>query len=155
VNVVCIKDLALLRNPSQWARLAADATLIPDAIEELLRYDSPVQMTNRFAYEACTLGAHSIDRGALVLMLLGAANRDPAVFVDPARLDVTRENAHANLAFGNGVHYCLGAPLARVEGEIAFGALLRRLPRLTLADEPLEWRENVVLRGLRSLRVMT
>jgi len=121
----------------------------------MLRFDSPVQMTSRFAYEDCHIGGKDVPRGAMMLLLLGAANRDPGVFPEPQRFDVRRENAHANIAFGAGIHYCLGAPLARVEGEVAFAALLSRLPRLALAGgaPPLEWRENVVLRGLRALPV--
>ncbi len=113
-------------------------------------------MTSCFAYETCHIGGKDVPRGAVVLLLLGAANRDPLVFPEPQRFDVRRENGHATIAFGGGIHYCLGAPLARVEGEVAFGALLARLPRLALAlgeDAPLEWRENVVLRGLRALYV--
>jgi pimeloyl-[acyl-carrier protein] synthase len=153
VNLIGNGMLALLRHPDQRAALAADASLLSGAIEEFLRYDSPVQMTTRFAYEASALGSHTAQPGDLVVLILGAANRDPATFAVPNELDVRRENAQANLAFGGGVHYCLGAPLARVEGEIAVGALLRRLPELALAKGDLEWRQNVVLRGLRTLPV--
>jgi pimeloyl-[acyl-carrier protein] synthase len=154
VNLIGNGTLALLRNESQRDLLARDPSLIPGAVEEMLRYDGPVQMTSRFAYEACHVGGKDVARGAMVLLLLAAANRDPRVFPDPERFDVRRENAHSNVAFGVGIHYCLGAPLARVEGEVAFGALLGRFPRLALADgAPIEWRENVVLRGLRALHV--
>jgi pimeloyl-[acyl-carrier protein] synthase len=154
VNLIGNGTLALLRNEAQRDLLAGDPSLLQGAVEEMLRFDSPVQMTSRFAYEACHIGGKDVPRGAVVLLLLGAANRDPHVFPEPQRFDVRRENAHANIAFGVGIHYCLGAPLARVEGEVAFGALLARLPRLALAEgAPLEWRDNVVLRGLRALYV--
>ena len=155
VNLIGNGTLALLRNEAQRDLLAGDPSLLQGAVEEMLRFDSPVQMTSRFAYEDCHIGGKDVPRGAMMLLLLGAANRDPGVFPEPQRFDVRRENAHANIAFGAGIHYCLGAPLARVEGEVAFAALLSRLPRLALAGgaPPLEWRENVVLRGLRALHV--
>jgi cytochrome P450 len=110
-------------------------------------------MTTRFTYEASALGEKTCQPGDLVVLILGAGNRDPATFPAPRELDVRRDNAHANLAFGGGVHYCLGAPLARLEAEMAVGALLRRLPRIALAKQDLAWRENVVLRGLHRLVV--
>ncbi len=153
VNLIGNGMLALLRHPEQRAILAADPSLLPGAIEEFLRYDSPVQMTTRFTYEASALGDQTCKPGDLVVLILAAGNRDPATFKAPRELDVRRDNAHANLAFGGGVHYCLGAPLARLEAEIAMGALLRRLPGLALAKQDLVWRENVVLRGLHRLVV--
>jgi cytochrome P450 len=151
VNLIGNGTLALLRHDRERARLANDPSLLPNAIEELLRYDSPVQMTLRFALERTELGRHTVERGDLVLLLLGGANRDPEQFSEPERLDVGRANAHAHLTFGAGIHYCVGAPLARLEGELAIGALLRRAPAMALANEPLSWRPNPVLRGLQAL----
>ena len=153
VNLIGNGTLALLRHPEEWARLRADTGLLPGAIEELLRYDSPVQMTLRFTLEDTQLGNQAVSRGDLLMVLTGAANHDPEHYAEPARLDVTRENAHSHLAFGAGIHYCLGASLARLEGQIAIGGLLRRMPGLQVAAEPLEWRKNPVLRGLKSLPV--
>jgi pimeloyl-[acyl-carrier protein] synthase len=154
VNLIGNGTLALLQNPAQRAAVEADAALLPGAIEELLRYDSPVQMTIRFAMEDTPLGPHQARRGDLAILLLGAANRDPGVFEAPAAVDVRRANAQAHLSFGSGIHYCVGASLARLEGEIAVGALLRRFPKLALAEGPLEWRPHTVLRGLKAMPVV-
>ena len=121
--------------------------------EELLRYDSPLQMTMRFAFAESPIGPHMAKRGDLVMVLLGAADRDPTEYEEPARLDIRRANASTHLSFGGGIHYCVGAPLARAEGQIAVGALLRRLPRLALGGEPLVWRPGPVFRGLSALPV--
>jgi pimeloyl-[acyl-carrier protein] synthase len=153
VNLISNGTLALLRHPDQLAALAADPSLMENAVEELLRYDSPVQITMRFAMEDAPLGAHTARRGDLVILLLGAANRDPEHFPDPARLDLGRENAHSHLSFGGGIHYCLGASLARLEGELALGALLRRMPKLSLAPGEVTWRSHMVLRGPKALPV--
>jgi hypothetical protein len=153
VNLIGNGMRALLLHPEAREALTKEPALLPSAIEELLRYDSPVQMTVRFCYQDTALGPHHIKRGDLVITLLGAANRDPAQFPDPDRLDLRRENAHTHLSFGLGIHYCLGASLARVEGELALSALLRRLPSLSLTKEPLIYRDNLVLRGLKSLPV--
>jgi pimeloyl-[acyl-carrier protein] synthase len=153
VNLIGNGTLALLRNPDQMQRLRAEPGLIASAVEELLRYDSPVQRTGRLLYEDVTIAGKTIPKGSIAVALIGAANRDPAHFPDPDRLDLTRsDNRH--LAFGWGIHFCLGAPLARLEGQIAFGTLLRRFPRLTLAGDPVEYRETSTLRGLRALPVM-
>jgi cytochrome P450 len=121
-------------------------------VEELLRYDSPVQRTARITNAEVEVGGKTIPKGAFVVTAIGAANRDPAQFPDPDRLDVARaDNRH--IAFGFGIHFCLGAPLARVEGQLALGTLLRRMPRLRLADALLEWRESSTLRGLKALPV--
>jgi cytochrome P450 len=149
VNLIGNGVLALLRNPDQQARVAEDPG---NAVEELLRYDSPVQMTLRFAFEESQVGRHTVKRGDLVILLTGGGNRDPEVFPDPDRLDVHRANAEKHLAFGAGIHYCLGGPLARLEGEIAIGALLRHRPRMAL-DGELAWRKNLVLRGLQALPI--
>ncbi len=144
--------LALLREPEQLDRLRSDMSLLPSAIEELLRYDGPVQATIRVAAEDVDVGGHAIEAGSLVIVGIGAANHDPAVFTEPERLDIGRDpNPH--LAFGLGAHFCLGAPLARLEGEIALRALIERFPQMALADETPEYRANPVLRGLTSLPV--
>ncbi len=153
VNLISNGVLALLRHPAQLAALAADPSGMERAVEELLRYDSPVQITMRFAMDDTPLGAHTVKRGDFVIFLLGGANRNPTHFPDPARLDLQRENAHTHLSFGGGIHYCLGAPLARLEGEIAIAALLRRMPRLALAPGEVEWRPHLVLRGPKALPV--
>jgi cytochrome P450 len=152
VNLIGNGLLSLLRHPDQLARVQADPALIPNAIEELLRYDSPVQRTARIATTDVDLAGHQIAKGTMVVTALGAANRDPAQFAEPDRLDVTRRDVR-HISFGYGIHFCLGAPLARVEGQIALGTLLRRAPRLVLAESSPEWRESSVLRGLKRLRV--
>ena len=152
-NLIGNGTLALLRHPAELERLRAEPALLPNAIEEMLRYDSPVQATARVAVDEVQLGSQRLEPGALVACVIGAANRDPAVHPDPDRLDVGRADIR-HLSFGLGAHFCLGAALARLEGEIAFGALLARCPRLRLAAEGvLEYRPNPVLRGLRSLPV--
>jgi cytochrome P450 len=153
VNLIGNGMLALLRHPGEHEALARDPSLVPNAVEELLRYDSPVQMTVRFAAEDTPLGRHTAKRGDVVLFLLGAANRDADEFPDPERLDVRRANAHNHLSLGGGIHYCLGAPLARLEGAIAIGALVRKAPAMKLVTQDLTWRKNVVLRGLAALPV--
>jgi cytochrome P450 len=144
--------LALLRTPAELERLRGEAGLLRSGIEEMLRYDSPVQVTVRIPIEEIELGGQRIAAGALVVVGIGAANRDPAVFPDPDRFDVARSDNH-HLSFGFGSHFCLGAPLARLEAEIAFQALLGRFPGLRLATEKVSYRPNVVLRGLTSLPV--
>jgi cytochrome P450 len=152
VNLIGNGTLALLRNPDQMQRLRAEPGLIASAVEELLRYDSPVQRTGRLLYEDVTISGKTIPKGSIAVALIGAANRDPAHFPDPDRLDIARtDNRH--LAFGWGIHFCLGAPLARLEGQIAFSTLLQRFPKLALAGEQIEYRETSTLRGLRALPV--
>jgi cytochrome P450 len=144
--------LALLRHPAELERLRAEPECLRPGIEELLRYDSPVQATARVAREDLELGGARLAAGALVVCGIGAANRDPEVFPEPDRLDVARaDNRH--LSFGLGAHFCLGAPLARLEGEIAFRALLERFPALALGEGELRWRRNLFLRGLEALPV--
>ncbi len=153
VNLIGNGLLALFRNPDQLALLKAKPELIGNAIEEFLRYDSSVQMTGRVALEdIADLGGKRIPKGESVLCLLGSANHDPAVYPDhPERLDITRPNVRP-LSFGGGIHFCLGAQLARIEAEIAISTLLRRLPDLRLDDaENPEWRPTFVLRGLKCL----
>jgi cytochrome P450 len=153
VNLIGNGLLALHRNPDQLALLKARPELIGNAIEEFLRYDSSVQLTGRVALEEIEdLGGRRIPKGETVLCLLGSANRDPAVYPDRSeQLDITRSNVKP-LSFGGGIHFCLGAQLARIEAEVAILTLLRRLPELKLldADNP-EWRPTFVLRGLKRL----
>ncbi|GGR10026.1 cytochrome P450 [Streptomyces netropsis] len=142
---------ALFRHPDQLAALRADPGLLPAAVEELMRYDTPLQLFERWVLEDIEIAGTVIPRGSEVALLFGSANRDPARFPDPDRLDVTRaDNPH--LSLGAGIHYCLGAPLARLELVASFGELLRRAPRLRLTTEP-EWKPGFVIRGLRELLV--
>jgi cytochrome P450 len=151
VNLIGNGLLALYRNPDQLRLLQRDPSLIANAIEEFLRFDSSVQVTGRTALKAVTVGGVDVAEGNTVLCLLGAANRDPAVYPDPDRLDITRQNIRP-MSFGGGIHFCLGAQLARIEGEIAIATLLRRFPNLTLDDpEHPDWRPTFVLRGLNRL----
>ncbi len=144
--------LTLLRHPEEMQRLTEDPSLIPSAVEELLRYESPSQHTARLAPDDVTLGGKSIRKRQAVIAVMAAANRDPERFPDPDRLDLERrDNRH--LAFGWAAHFCFGAPLARMEGQIAFSTLLRRLPGIRLRNTALEWRENLGLRGLKALPV--
>ncbi|GIH70844.1 cytochrome P450 [Sphaerimonospora thailandensis] len=142
---------ALFRNPGELERLRADPGLMPTAVEELLRWDTPAQMFERWVLEDIEVGGVTIPRGVEVALLFGSANRDPEVFADPDRLDIGRvDNPH--ISFGAGIHFCLGAPLARIEMAESFGALLRLAPRLALAEEP-AWKPSYVIRGLESLKV--
>ena len=144
--------LALLRHPDQMDRLRHDPSLIQSAVEELLRYDSSIQRISRVAVRDFELRGKRIAKGARIWAMIGAANRDPAQFPDPDRLDLAREN-NRHVAFGYGIHHCVGAPLARLEAQIAFAALLRRLPNLRLLEQAPEWQQGVSLRALKSLRV--
>lgn len=151
-NLIGNGVLSLLRNPDELARLRADLSLIPSAVEELLRYESPSQHTARLAPDDVTLGGRLIRKRQAVIAVMGAGNRDPERFPDPDRLDITRpDNRH--LAFGWAAHFCFGAPLARIEGQVALDAMLRRLPDLRLEPGPLVWRTNLGLRGLTALPV--
>ena len=142
--------LALLRNPDQMSMLRSDPALIVTAVEELLRYDSPVQHQTRVANQDFKLDGKRIREGQRVLLLLGAANRDPARFDDPDRLDISRQpNRH--VGFGYGAHFCIGAPLARLEGQIAINTILRKMVGLRLADDHLTWRRNTSLRNPNSV----
>ena len=151
VNLIGNGLLALYRNADQLQLLRSDPALIGNAIEEMLRYDSSVQLTGRVALEDAVLGSVKVTKGESVLCLLGAANRDPAVYCDPDRFDIRRPNIRP-MSFGGGIHFCLGAQLARIEAEIAIAALLSRFPDLTLDDpQHPEWRPTFVLRGLKQL----
>ncbi|MCX6045467.1 MAG: cytochrome P450 [Chloroflexi bacterium] len=144
--------ITLLHHPDQMAQLRANPDLIQNAVDELLRYDSPVQMTFRYALTNVEFQGKQLRTGDHVALVLGAANRDPACCVEPDRLEITRtvgQVAH----FGAGVHYCLGAPLARLEGQIALNSLLQRLPNLALATDELTWQKTVAVRGVVELPV--
>jgi cytochrome P450 len=144
--------LTLLRHPDELARLRADPSLMPSAVEELLRFESPSQHTARLAPEDGLLGGCEIRKGQAVIAVMAAANRDPERFPEPDRLDLARaDNRH--LAFGWAAHFCFGAPLARMEGAIALETVLRRMPDLALAPGPITWRPNLGLRGLTALNV--
>ena len=146
VNLISGGALNLLRHPSELARLRADPGLIASAVEELLRFGPPVQLTERIATADAELAGLSIPKGAQVVALIAAANRDPDVFADPDRLDVGRpENRH--VSFGGGIHHCLGAPLARIEGQETLGRLVRRFPDLALAEPDVEWKSTSTIRG--------
>jgi pimeloyl-[acyl-carrier protein] synthase len=144
--------LTLLRHPDQLEQLRADLSLMPSAVEELLRYESPSQQTTRLAPEDTELGGKLIRKGQTVMVVMGAANRDPERFPDPDRLDLCRQD-NRHLAFGWASHFCFGAPLGRLEGQIALSTVLRRLPKLSLQPDPLIWRDNLGLRGLTALSV--
>lgn len=144
--------LTLLRYPDQLEELRADPSLMPSAVEELLRYESPSQQTTRLAPEDTELGGKLIHKGQTVMVVMGAANRDPERFPDPDRLDLRRQD-NRHLAFGWASHFCFGAPLGRLEGQIALATVLRRLPDLRLEGGPLTWRDNLGLRGLTALPV--
>jgi cytochrome P450 len=151
-NLIANGALALLRHPGELAALRSSPELLPGAVEELLRYDSPVQRMGRVALEPIEIGGARISPGERVFMVMGAAHRDPEAFPDPDRLDLRRRDVK-HLAFGLGVHFCVGASLARLEAEVAFGALLRRFPALSLGDQPLRWLDNFTVRGVESLPV--
>jgi cytochrome P450 len=142
---------SLFRNPPALAALRADHSRLESAVEELMRYDTPLQMFERWVLEDLEVGDVTIPRGAEVALLFGSANRDPSVFADPDTLDVGR-NPNPHISFGAGIHFCLGAPLARIELACSFGALLRKAPGLRLGAEP-EWKPGYIIRGLRELAV--
>ncbi|NIH77519.1 cytochrome P450 [Amycolatopsis viridis] len=151
VNVIGNGVWALMRYPDQWHRLREDPGLMPTAVEELIRFDAPLQLFERTATEDVEIAGFRVARGQKIAALLGAAARDPAVFADPDTLDVGRTDG-THLGFGAGIHYCIGAPLARIEIAAALSALVRRLPELRLAAEP-QRRPEFVIRGLRNLPV--
>ena len=151
-NLIGNGVLALLRNPGELERLRANPSLIPAAVEELLRFDSPVQTDFRGALEDCEVNGAPVRRGENIVLLIGSANRDPAAFEEPDRLDIGRaEGSH--ISFGRGIHHCIGAPLARLEGRIVLEVLLERFASLRLLTERPAYRGGVVLRGLESLPI--
>lgn len=149
-NLISTGMVALLRNRDQLERLRAEPELIPTAVNEFLRYDSPVQLTSRMAPNDMEFKGHPVKKGDQLVLLLAAANRDPAVFTEPERLDVARDEERP-LSFSHGIHYCLGAQLARLEGEIAFRALLETFSDIDLVSSEIEWGDNTILRGPRRL----
>ena len=151
-NLIGNGMLALLRHPQQLQQLRNDPSLIPAAVEELLRFDSPVQADFRRVLEDCEVNGFALRRRDNIVLLLGAANRDPDVFEDPDRLDVRRSQG-SHLSFGRGIHHCLGAPLARLEGRIVLEMLLERFSQMNLLEERPRFRKGIVLRGLQSLTV--
>ena len=152
VNLIGNGTVALLGAPEQWRRLTDDQALVPGAIEEVLRHDSPVQLTTRIATEDLEIDGTAIRKGTPVLVAIGGANRDPGVFGDPGEVRIDRPNASRHLSFSLGIHRCLGAPLARLEGRVALEELALRYPRLRLAGTPVR-RPLLVLRGFESVPV--
>ncbi len=151
-NLIGNGVLTLLRNPKEKERLMSDYSQTPSAVEELLRYESPSQQTGRIAPEDVVIGGHQIKKGQAIIAVMASGNRDAERFPNPDTLDIARaDNRH--LAFGWAAHFCFGAPLARLEGQIMLETMLRRLPKLELESEDVTWRENLGLRGLNSLRV--
>ncbi|MBL7493604.1 cytochrome P450 [Frankia sp. AgB1.9] len=157
VNLVANGLLALIRHPDQYALLRSSPELVAPAVEEMLRYDSPVHLTTRLAHRRTELAGRTFEAGDGVVLLFGSANRDPAAFAEPERFDLTRyasqPPARRHLTFSLGIHYCLGAPLARLEMELVLRELLRRGLTMTLLTDRLDYRRNLVLRGLASLPV--
>jgi cytochrome P450 len=149
-NLIGNGVLALMRNRDQWEQLVADPTLVESAVEEMLRFDSPVQWTSRSSGEGVEIGGKTIEPEQIILGCVGAANRDPAKFVEPERFNIRRtENKH--LSFGIGIHYCLGAALARMEAQIALEMLVDRYPRMKWAGAKLTWMKGLTFRGVKSL----
>jgi len=151
VNVTGNGWWSLFRHPAQLALLRDDHSLVPRAVEELMRHDTPLQMFERWVLEDVEIHGQKVARGEELALLFGSANHDPEVFERPDELDITREH-NPHMSFGAGIHFCLGAPLARVELQVSFATLLRRLPTMELVEEP-EWKPNYIIRGLRELRV--
>ena len=151
-NLIGNGVLTLLRNPSEMERLRANPSIIASAVEELLRYESPSQHTGRLAPADVELGGKVIRKRDAVIAVMAAGNRDPERFADPDRLDLTRQN-NQHLAFGWAAHFCFGAALARIEGQVTFATLLQRLSKIALGPGPLTWRSNLGLRGLTSLPI--
>jgi pimeloyl-[acyl-carrier protein] synthase len=152
VNLIGNSVISLMRNPDQLDLLKSDPNLMESAVEEFLRYDSPVQFVRRNADSGLELAGKEIRQNDLLVMMLGAANRDPAQFENPDKLDITRTN-NKHLAFGSGIHHCLGAALARTEGQIALSTLLRRVPGLKLKTTNLEYKTPFSLRGVKAMPV--
>jgi cytochrome P450 len=152
VNLIGNGVLTLMRHRDQWHELVADSSLARSTVEEVLRYEPPVQITARVALEPVTLAGYDLQPGSEVTTVLASANRDPAAYPDPERFDIHRPTGR-HVSFGMGIHFCLGAPLARLEGEIAFAALAREFPWISLVNETPRWRPGVVFHGLHDLPV--
>jgi cytochrome P450 len=152
VNLIAGGTLALLQHPDQWERFRTDPDVNRTAIEEMLRYVSPVQLTGRAILEDCEFGGVEFEAGDFTMLLLGSGNHDPAQFEDPEGFDVGR-TPNPHLGFGFGIHHCLGAPLARMESQVALNSLVQRAPALALTADEVTYKTNVVLRGLESLPV--
>ncbi len=151
-NLIGNGVLTLLRHPEEFAKLKADHSLVPSAVEEMLRYEPPSQQTARLAPRDLELGGKKIRKGQAAIAVMAAGNRDPDRFPDPDRFNITRaDNRH--LSFGWAAHFCFGAALARIEGQVALEEMLKRTPNLRLAEDPLVWRTNLGLRGLTALHV--
>jgi cytochrome P450 len=150
-NLIGNGVFALMRNRDQWDRLVEQPERARSAVEEILRFDSPVQLVERIALEDTAFGEKTVPKGSIMGVMLGAANRDASRFTDPDKLDIGRDDAPL-VAFGGGVHFCLGAPLARLEAQMALEALARRMPGLQVHEQP-QWRPSLVIRGLESLPV--
>jgi hypothetical protein len=152
-NLIGNAILALLSNRDQWELLVREPQLIDSAVEEVLRYDCPVQFTSRLSGEPIEIGGQTIQPGEIILGVLGAANRDPWRFPNPDRLDIRRsDNRH--LSFGSGIHFCLGAALAKMEAKIAILELVTRFPKMRLAKKRVKWLKGLTFRGVESLLVM-
>ena len=152
VNLIGNGVLQLLRHPDELTRFRANPDLAPGVVEEVLRYDPPVQFDGRICVERTEIGGATIEAGDFVMQLIGAANRDPSVFEDPSRFDITR-NSTNHIAFGYGIHFCLGAPLARLEGQIALRSVVQSFPMLRLASDELRYKDQITIRGLAELNV--
>ncbi|GAA3020421.1 cytochrome P450 [Actinokineospora globicatena] len=152
INLIGNAVWTFARNPDQWDRLRADDTLLGPAVDEVLRYEAPVQMTARFAHEDTEIAGVPVAKDGMVIVLIGAAGRDPAAFDRPDEFDIGRTGQNDHLAFSSGAHYCLGAPLARLEAEVALRVLSAHFPTLNVVGTP-RWRPTTVIRGLRSLRL--
>lgn len=152
MNLIGNGMLALLESPDQWARLRENPGLIQSAVEELLRFDGPVHLTGRTATEDIEMDGFNVEKGQAVLTMLAAANRDPEEFPDPDRVDIGRNPNH-HLTFSHGMHYCLGAALARVEGQVAIASLAARFSKVEQVTENVRYRDHFVLRGLEELRI--
>jgi cytochrome P450 len=152
-NLIGNGMLTLLRNPGEFKRLQSNLSLLPSAVEEMLRFEAPSQHTTRVPQQDIRLGNKNISRGQSVIAVMGAANRDPERFPDPDRFDVMRKD-NKHLAFGAGPHYCFGAPLGRMEASIAFSSIMERISELSLASDRLKWRDNAGLRGLIGLPLL-
>ena len=151
VNLIANAILAMLRHPSQWAALGADASRVSAVVEETLRYDPPVQLMGRIAADDMTIGDTTVVKGDNMMLLLAAAHHDPAAFDRPGEFDPDRESIR-HLGFGKGPHFCLGAPLARLEAAVALSAVTARFPQARLDSEP-QYKPNLTLRGLATLAV--